>query len=127
MNNISAVITTLNAEDKLAACLSSVKWVDELIVIDDGSTDETVNIAKKFTKKIFHHQSKGYVEPARNFSINKATKEWILVLDSDEEVSQALGKKLLSIVEEDDQTINAVAIPRKNIIFEKWIEHSTGW
>src|SRR5260370_19769528 len=127
MNNISAVITAINAEDKLAACLSSVKWVDEIVVVDDGSTDDTVKVAKQFTKKIYYHKSKGYVEPARNFSINKATNDWILVLDADEQIPQKLADTLLNLVKENNESVSAVAIPRKNIIFDKWIEHSTGW
>ena len=74
--SISVVINTKNTEKTLAAALKSVVHVaDEIIVVDMHSTDETVAIAKKYTSKIFQYKDVGYVEPARNFAIQKATQE----------------------------------------------------
>lgn len=127
MNKISVVVTARNAEKTLAECLRSVKWADEIVLVDDESTDKTVSVAKQFTKHIYPHKSKGYVEPARNFSISKATNEWILILDADEEIPHQLSEKLREISGTSDEALSAVAIPRKNIIFNKWIRNSTGW
>lgn len=124
-NKISVVICTFNEEEKIGGCLESVKWADEIVVVDDGSTDKTVAIAKKFTDKIFHHKNEGYVEPARNFAVGCATGDWILVLDADEQISKALAEKLREITHLETQAVG-VSIPRKNIIFSKWIMH-TGW
>jgi len=124
-NKISVVLAVLNEEKKIAACLTSVKWSDEIIVVDDGSTDATVEIAKKFTDKIFHHKSVGYVEPIRNFAISKASGDWILILDADEQVSESLSRKLREVSHLEKGAVG-IAIPRKNIIFSKWIMH-TGW
>lgn len=123
---ISAVLVVKDEEENIEECLSSVKaFADEIVVVDDGSNDKTVEIAKKFTDKIYHHESLGYVEPARNFAISKATGDWILILDADEEISSGLGKKLEEVVK--NNTAEVVWIPRKNIIFNKWIKNNKGW
>lgn len=125
MNKISVVISTYNSEKDIKACLDSVKWADEIVVVDDGSTDQTVSIAKRYTTHLFHHKSVGYVEPARNFAISKATGEWILIVDADEVIPQTLAKRLRSLVEE-QPVFTHVYLPRKNSIFGKWMRH-TGW
>jgi glycosyltransferase involved in cell wall biosynthesis len=122
---ISAVLTVRNEEKKIKDCLESVKWTDEIIVVDDSSTDKTSQIARQYTKNVYKHKSVGYVEPVRNFAISKATGEWILILDADERVSKSLAKKLQEISHLEAKA-NVVTIPRKNIIFGKWIQH-TGW
>lgn len=122
---ISVVMTVLNEEKRIQDCLESVQWADEIIIVDDGSTDGTLSIAKKYTDKIFPHKSEGYVEPSRNFAISKATGDWILILDADEVVSASLASKLQEIANESSKA-DCVRIARKNIIFNKWIQH-TGW
>lgn len=123
---ISVVIIVKNEETKIEDCLKSVKWADEIVVVDDGSTDNTVQISKKYTNKVYPHKSAGYVEPARNFAISKASGDWILVLDADERIPESLATQLREISDTKIQAIG-VDIPRKNIIFGKWIEHSGWW
>lgn len=123
---ISAVINTYNEAEKLGGCLDSIKdWVEEIVVVDMGSTDGTLEIAKKYKAKIFKHQLLSYVEPARNFGLSKATGDWILVLDPDERVSRALAQKLQDLAKQGEY--DAVNIPRKNIIFGQWIKHTNWW
>jgi len=123
---ITAVINTLNAQETLGRSLRSVvKHVDEIVVCDDGSTDGTLEIAKKFTNRVFKHKSEGFVEKSRNFAIGKASSDWVLILDADEEITGELGQKLRSIAGRKSGTF--VLIPRKNIIFGKWIKHSNWW
>ena len=123
---ISTVINTYNEEKNIGRCLESIKnFSEEIIVVDMHSTDKTVKIAKKFKAKIFFHEYTRYVEPARNFALSKATGDWILLLDADEELSQSLFKELIKIAKEN--TVDFVEIPRKNIIFNKWILHSRWW
>jgi len=124
MMKISVVLGVFNEEDNIKRCLESVKWADEIIVVDDGSTDKTVEIAKKYTDKIFHHKSEGYVEPTRNFGIGKAGGDWILLLDADEEIPDKLAKRLREVMKED---IDYVWVPRKNIIFGKWLKNEGWW
>lgn len=122
---ISVVINTLNEEKNLRRCLESVSWADEIVIVDMHSEDDTVTIAKKYTKRIYSHERTGYVEPARNYAISKATGDWILLIDADEEVSTILAERLQKIASTPSD-IAYVAIPRKNIIFGQWIKH-TGW
>ena len=83
--SISLCMLTKNEEKTLAKAINSVKpVVDEIIVVDTGSTDKTKEIAKKFTKKIYDFEWNDNFADARNFSISKATKDWILILDADE-------------------------------------------
>lgn len=124
--NVSVVINTLNEEINIERAISSVKWADEIIVCDMCSDDKTVEIAKKHKVKVMFHKRVGYVEPARNFAISKASRSWILILDADEEIPNTLAKRLQSIVKKSQQ-VDYVEIPRKNIIFGKWIQNSFWW
>jgi len=125
MTKISAVVNTWNEEKNIERCLKSVKWVDEIVVTDMQSTDKTVEIAKKYGAKVFFHKYTGYVEPARNFALSKATGDWILILDADEEIALSLADKLIKVVEKNK--CDFVRLPRKNIIFGKWIKNSRWW
>lgn len=127
---ISTIIHTKNSAATLKRALESVKWADEIVVIDMHSTDETVQIAEKYTDRIFSFKDVGYVEPARNFGISKAKGEWILILDADEEVLATLKKCIQQV---HDGTISpelradAYAIPRKNLVFGEWMKYAGWW
>ena len=82
--NISAVINTRNEEKNIEDCLQTLRFTDEIIVVDMESTDATKEIARGFTDKVFDTSMVSYVEPARNFAIGKATGNWILIVDADE-------------------------------------------
>lgn len=131
MPRISAVINILNEEKNIERVLKSLKWVDEVVIVDDGSTDNTLDILGKLKiddrrLRVFKHKSAGYVEPARNFAILKATGDWILIVDADEEISETLVKRLIQVVDKMHQ-IEFVEIPRKNIIFGHWMKASMWW
>ena len=123
--NISAVVNTRNEEKNIEECLNSLQFADEIIVVDMESTDLTKQIAKRFTDKVFDHEMVGYVEPARNFAISKAVGRWVLIVDADERIPKTLAKKLIEITEEDK--VDFARIPRKNLIFGQWIQHSRWW
>lgn len=123
---ISTVIITYNEEALLKDCLQSViNKSDEIVILDLGSTDNTLNICKEFKAKIFTHQRVNFVEKVRNLAISKAKGDWVLILDPDERVSFTLWEKLLMVVKEDKYT--AINIPRKNIFFGRWINHTNWW
>ncbi len=125
MATLSVIVHTKNSAATLPACLKSVQSLaDELIVMDMQSTDDTLRIAETFTKNIFHHPDVGYVEPARNKALQKATQEWILILDSDEEISPDLVKNIRQLLESDSPVV-AYQLPRKNLIFGRWAK--SGW
>jgi len=122
---ISVVINTLNEEQNIERAIKSVSWADELIVCDMHSEDKTVEIAKKLGAKIFFHKKEDFVELARNFAISKATNEWILILDADEEIPDTLGNKIKEIASQG--IVDFVNIPRKNIIFGHFMQYSGWW
>lgn len=122
---VSVVVTTFNSEKTIEATLRSVGEVaDEIIVVDGTSTDNTLATVKKYTDKIFIRENYPMLNINKNFGFSKASSEWILCLDSDECVTPELAKEILKINE--SERVNGYFIPRKNIIFGKWIEH-TGW
>lgn len=91
---ISAIVLTHNSEESLEACLESVKWCNEIIVVDDDSTDATRTIAKKYTDKIYEHLLNNDFSQQRNYALGKATGEWALFVDSDEIVSETLKEEI---------------------------------
>jgi len=124
---ISVVVNTLNEEKNLPRAIASVKnFANEIVVVDMKSEDSTVKIAKKAGAKVYSHKKTGYVEPARNWGIGKATGNWILVLDADEEISTDLGKKVKRI-STDSKSADFYRVPRKNLVFGKWLKHSRWW
>ena len=123
---LTVVINTLNEEANIARAMNSVKGIaDEVVVVDMESTDKTVEIAKGLGAKVYSHKKTNYVEPARNFAISKATGDWVLILDADEEISKALSQKIKEVVNDND--VDYYQIPRKNIIFGKWMRHARWW
>ncbi len=91
---ISAVIIARNEEENLLGCLESVKWCEEILLIDDNSTDKTPEIAKKFGAKVFIHPLNNDFANQRNFGLEKARGDWVLFLDADERVSPELAKEI---------------------------------
>lgn len=131
VSQISVVINTFNEEKNIKKTIESLNWAEEIVVVDDGSTDRTYEIIAKLKRekpnlRIFRHRSAGYVEPARNFAISKASNEWILILDADEVLPESLVKRLAEITAE-MKRIDFVRIPRKNLIFGYWMQASMWW
>ena len=126
MGKISVVINTLNEEKNLPRAIASVRQLaDEIVVCDMNSDDKTSEIAKKAGAKVYLHKRAGYVEPARNYAISKATRDWILILDADEQIPKTLANKLKKIVRNPEADYYRLA--RKNVIFGKWVKHSRWW
>ncbi len=125
---ISAVISAYNEEKKIARCLDSLSWTDEIIFVDNSSTDSTVKIAQKYTDKIYSQKNDpANIDLQKNTAIDKATGDWVLLIDADEVVSAELADEIKKIdFGNMADSINSFFIPRKNIIFGKWIEY-TGW
>lgn len=123
---ISVVINTWNEEKNLPRAIASIKQLaSEIVVVDMESTDKTKEVAKKLGAKVFNHHYVGYVEPARNFALEKAEGPWILILDADEEIPDKLGKQLKKTVKE--SSADFYRLPRKNIIFGQWVRHARWW
>lgn len=126
MGKISVVINTLNSENEISKAISSVRQLaDEVVVCDMESSDKTSEVAKKLGAKVYSHKKEKYVELVRNFLVSKATGDWVLVLDPDEELQSSLVKELRKVV--NNPKADYYRIPRKNIIFGKWIKHTSWW
>lgn len=127
-NRISAVISAYNEEKKIEKCLESLKWADEIIFVDNSSTDTTLKIARKYTDKIYSQANDpSNIDLQKNTGIAKASGEWVLLIDADEVVSAELAREIRNInFDKLENGVNSFYIPRRNIIFGKWIEHS-GW
>ncbi len=124
MPKISACLVTWNEEKNIERSINSVKpYVDEIIVVDMGS-DRTEALSRQLGAKVYKHKYTGFVEPARNFGIKKATGDWIFILDADEEITPGLGEKL-RLLANGSPTFYEIA--RKNIIFGRWIKYTRYW
>jgi glycosyltransferase involved in cell wall biosynthesis len=124
MNRISAIIITYNEEKNIRRCLESVKWCDEIIVVDSQSSDKTKEIAREYTDKIFLGLWEGFGEK-KNFAREKASGPWILSVDADEEISEDLKKEIKEKINSENPKAGYF-IPRKSQFLGKWILHS-GW
>lgn len=122
---ISAVINTLNEENNIRSCLECLRWCDEIVIVDMYSEDNTVEIAREFTDKIFFHERIMYFDAARQFAVDKASGDWILLVDADERIPKQLATRLIQIANSNVE-FDIYLIPRKNYILGKWIQH-TGW
>ncbi|MFQ5962991.1 MAG: glycosyltransferase [Candidatus Scalinduaceae bacterium] len=112
--SISLCMIVKNEEHNLAQCLNIVKdVVDEIIIVDTGSTDRSVEIAKSFGAKLFHHPWEGSFSKARNYSLKYATSEWILILDADEEMNKTDIPKLKEIASNNNYTAVSFLIKNK--------------
>jgi glycosyltransferase involved in cell wall biosynthesis len=98
--SISAVIITMNEEDRIKDCLESVKWADEIIIVDSFSADRTVGICRGYTDKIFQREMRGFGEQ-KQFAVEQASSEWILSIDADEVVTEGLRDEILKILNQD--------------------------
>jgi Glycosyltransferases involved in cell wall biogenesis len=121
---ISVLINTLNEEKNIRNCLESVKWADEIVIVDMYSDDRTLEIAMEYTDKIFFFEKMGYADPARQFALEQASCEWVLVLDADEIVPLKLKNRLQEVMEKDLGDV--VNIPHNNYFAGKQIQHM-GW
>jgi len=113
MKNLSVVILTKNAENLIADCIDSVSFCDEVIVIDDYSTDRTAELAKHLGAFVFPYSSESFAKK-RNLGLQKAKGRWVLYLDVDERVSPELADAIKSILERKKDIYAAYRLNRKN-------------
>ena len=128
---LSVVIIAYNEEANIGRTLESVKPLvadgrGEVIVVDSGSTDRTVEIARSFGAKVFIEPWKGYAAQ-KNSAIEKATGDWILSLDADEEVSPQLAGSVVAITSRELKEVRGYYISRQNFFLDRWIRHGGFW
>lgn len=125
---ISVVISAYNEERHIKECIESAMGLaDEIIVVDNSSTDKTAVIAKKAGAVVFHQENNPLkIDLQKNFGFNKASNEWIVSLDADERLTPKSIDEINKAIKGADRVMG-FWIPRKNIIFKKWIKHSIWW
>ncbi|MCO6430541.1 MAG: glycosyltransferase family 2 protein [Deltaproteobacteria bacterium] len=123
---ISAFIVCWNEERNIRRCLESVKWCDEIVIVDSGSTDATLQICKEYTDQITHRPWSGYVEQKR-FALSLCSHDWALNIDADEEVSPELMTEIRSTLNSAQSSqVNGYALSRVVYYLGKWWRKG-GW
>lgn len=125
---LSVCVICCDEEANIRACLQSVAWADEIVVVDSGSRDNTVAIAREFTPRVIYHAWPGWVEQ-KNFALEQATYEWVLCIDADERVSPELAREIqreLERIRAGDSHAVGYSMPRRTFYLGRWISHG-GW
>ena len=118
---LSVVVITLNEEDRIRDCLASVAWADEIIVVDAGSDDKTVALAREHTDHVIVRPWTGFAAQ-KNFGIEQATGDWILSLDADEQVEPALRAEIAAALA-NPGAFAGFRLARRNMMWGRWIRH----
>ncbi len=124
MEKISVTIITKNEEENIRGCLESVQWADEIVVVDNGSTDGTLKICREYRARVFPEDWKGY-SGQKNSAIEKTRNEWILSLDADERIGPDLRREIEATLE-GNPSADGYFIARKNFFLGRWIRYC-GW
>ena len=124
MSSVSVILITYNEEENIEACLQSVAWADEIIVVDSKSRDRTVEIARRFTPHVISSEWMGY-SSNKNLALEHATCDWVLWIDADERVPEELAREIRELVEANPPE-NGFEVARKAFFLGRWIKHC-GW
>jgi glycosyltransferase involved in cell wall biosynthesis len=122
---LSVIIITKNEEHDIRDCLESITWADEVVVLDSGSTDNTLKIAKKYTDKVYSSVDWQGFGIQKNRVLAYASSDWVLSLDADERVSDALRQEIQKAIQ--SEYIFIFKIPRLSSYCGKFIRHSGWW
>jgi len=125
MNMISIIVITKNEAHDIRECLKSISWADEIIILDSDSTDDTVKIAREFTKHVYISQDWQGFGIQKNRALAYATKEWVLSLDADERVTEELRAEIEEAIAKPNSN-SGFRIPRSSNYCGKFMRHS-GW
>ncbi|MCS7092108.1 MAG: glycosyltransferase family 2 protein [Patescibacteria group bacterium] len=126
--NLSVIVIAKNEELKIYECLKSAsKYADEIVLVDSGSMDKTVQIAKGFFAKVLELKNGSYSD-WRNAGLKIALGKWIFYLDADERLADDLGEEILGIIKSEDKSLpKAYAVPRRNFILGKEMRYGGQW
>lgn len=119
---VSAIVITKDEERNIAACLESLRWAAEILVVDAESSDRTVEMARSYTNHVFVRPWPGF-GPQKNFAIDRAKADWILIVDADERVTEPLREEILSLLQTGPPPdVAGFEIPRRNFFYGRWIK-----
>ena len=122
---VSAIVVFFNEEENIGACLESLAWCDEIVVVDSFSTDRTVEICRRYTDRVIQRTWAGYRDQ-KAFAHSQATKEWVLLVDSDERVTPELREEIGQALAQDDNEYSGFALPRLVFYLNRWWRRG-GW
>lgn len=122
---ISVAIIAQNEEDNISNCIKSVNWAEEIVVIDGGSTDKTIEICKELGARVIEHSWPGHIQQ-KNYAIDRCSGDWILSLDADERASEEMAEFIKQLFKSGEPEQDGYYFPRKVFYLGKWINHS-GW
>lgn len=120
---VSAVVLTKNEEKNIQRCLDSLKWCDEIIVLDDNSTDKTSEITKRYNVKFFTRSLDSDFSSQRNFGLEHSSGDWVFFVDADEEVSLSLQNEILALLHDQFTFVNGCLVKRIDHIFGTELRH----
>ena len=120
---ISAVVLSHNCQKTISRCLKSLNFCEEIIVIDDYSTDQTRQVAAKNGASIFLRHLKADFSSQRNFGLNKVKNEWVLFVDADEEVTEKLRKEIKTAIEKTSSQIQGFYFKRRDKLFDRYLKY----
>ncbi len=118
---LSVSIIGHNEEHCLDRCLNSIKDADEIIYVDCESSDKSIEVAKRYTTKIYERENNPNINVNKSFGFTKATKEWLLYIDPDEFVSEELFEEIKKVINSNSK-FDGYYIPRRNYYFGKWLK-----
>lgn len=122
---ISIAIITYNEEKNIRSALESVKWADEIVVVDSFSTDRTQEICREYTDKVIHNEFSGYADQ-KSVAVSMTTQPWVFVLDADERVTDGLRDEIIDLLKSDPSK-DGYYVARKNYFGKRWIRHGGWW
>lgn len=125
MKSLSVIVITKNEERNIVECLESVRWAKEIVVVDGGSDDKTVELARQYTPKVYVKSWEGFAA-SKDFGLQKCAGEWILWLDADERVTIELSREIQGILEQQEIAGVGYEVSRKAFFLGRWIKHC-GW
>ena len=125
VNTVSAIVVCFNEEERIGDCLESLRWCDEIVVVDSFSTDRTPEICRGYTDRFIQREWAGYRDQ-KAFAHSQATKDWVFLVDSDERVTAELRNEVEDALVQDNGRYAGYAVPRLVHYLDRWW-HRGGW
>lgn len=124
---LSVAIITLNEENNIQDCVNSVKFADQIVVVDSGSSDKTVQIARDLGCEVFVEPWRGGFGAQKQYALDRCRGSWVLLLDADERVLPGTAARIQEIISNTESEYAGYSFPRKNLFQGRWIKHMGWW